>query len=177
MYQNAIYICISWYSKIWWFSVKKWWCQQNSRGVSCDSYIFWMFFRWGVKFHHCRICVTNFRETDLFSPPPHPRESPKKSILNRVNSWQHYDMLMSWNCNSTVLTDITNRFPPFVKKTGKLRKVVRTLKFQLHYNINYVIIYLLQQPTIYLKWPKHISTWMEYEPKFFNHSKTGNRTC
>ena len=35
--QNAIYICISWYSKIWRFSAKKCWCQQNSRVVSCDS--------------------------------------------------------------------------------------------------------------------------------------------
>ena len=40
---NAIYICISWYSKICWFSVKKY-CQQNSSGVSRDLYIFWIFF-------------------------------------------------------------------------------------------------------------------------------------
>ena len=44
-YQNPIYICISWYSKICWFSVKKCRCQQNSRGVSRDSYILWIFFR------------------------------------------------------------------------------------------------------------------------------------
>ena len=133
MYQNAIYICISWYSKIWWFSVKKCSCRQNSRGVSRDSYIFWMFFRWGItaKFHHCRICVTNFRETDLFSPPPLPRESPKKSILNRVNSWQHYDMLMSWNCSSTVSTDITNRFPPFVKKNWKDKKSCKNFEISV----------------------------------------------
>ena len=40
-YQNTVYICISRYSKICWFPVKKYWCQQNSRGVSHDSYIFW----------------------------------------------------------------------------------------------------------------------------------------
>ena len=44
MYQNTIYICISWY-KSWWFPVKKCWCQQNSRDVSHDFYIFGS---WGV---------------------------------------------------------------------------------------------------------------------------------
>ena len=65
MYQNAIYICISWYNKICWFTVKKCWCQQNSGGVSRDLYIFWIFFRLrynSAKFHHCRICVTDFRQ-------------------------------------------------------------------------------------------------------------------
>ena len=47
MHQNAIYICISWYSKICWFLVNKCWCQQNSRGVLRDWYIFWIFFRQG----------------------------------------------------------------------------------------------------------------------------------
>ena len=45
MYQNAIYICISWYHKICWFLVKKYLCQQNSGGVARESYIFWIFFR------------------------------------------------------------------------------------------------------------------------------------
>ena len=30
-------------SKICWFLVKKCWCQQNSRGLSRDLYIFWIF--------------------------------------------------------------------------------------------------------------------------------------
>ena len=33
MYQNPIYIYISSYKKICWFSAKKCWCQQNSMGV------------------------------------------------------------------------------------------------------------------------------------------------
>ena len=45
MYQNAIYICILWYGKIWLFPMKKCWCQYNSRGESRDLYIFWVFFR------------------------------------------------------------------------------------------------------------------------------------
>ena len=45
MYQNAIYICISWYGKIGGFPVKKYWYQLNSRCVSRDSYIFWIFLR------------------------------------------------------------------------------------------------------------------------------------
>ena len=48
MYLNGIYICISWYSKICWFPVKKCWCQQNPSCVSCDSYSFWNFFRYGI---------------------------------------------------------------------------------------------------------------------------------
>ena len=48
MYQNAVCFRISWYSKIWWFLVKKYWCQQNSRSASHDSYTFWIFFSWGI---------------------------------------------------------------------------------------------------------------------------------
>ena len=82
MYQNTIYICISWYSKICWFPVKKCWYQQNSRGVSRDSYIFldllWVRYNC-AKFPHCRICLTDF------TPPPirgQPRKSPSWIGLN-----------------------------------------------------------------------------------------------
>ena len=44
IYENATYICISWYNKSCWFSEKKYWCQQNSRGVSRDLYFFWDLF-------------------------------------------------------------------------------------------------------------------------------------
>ena len=52
----------------------------RSRGVSRDSYIFWIFFRWGItaKFHYCRICVTYFREGwGPFCPPPIREQSQK----------------------------------------------------------------------------------------------------
>ena len=77
LYQNAIYACISWYSKICWFPVKNCWCQRNSRGVSRDS-------NNCVKFHHCRIRVTDFKEEVSFWYP-HPWAAPKKPILTRVN--------------------------------------------------------------------------------------------
>ena len=48
MYQYTIYICISWYNKIWQFPVRKCCCQRNSERVSHDSYIFWIFFRSGI---------------------------------------------------------------------------------------------------------------------------------
>ena len=48
MHQNAIYICISWYSKTCWFPGKKFWYQQNSRVMSRDSYIFGIFFSEGI---------------------------------------------------------------------------------------------------------------------------------
>ena len=44
MYQNSIYICVSWYNKICQFSLKIWWCQQKPGGVPHDLYIFWIFF-------------------------------------------------------------------------------------------------------------------------------------
>ena len=125
MYQNAIYICISWYSKIWWFSVKKWWCQQNPRGMLRDSYIFWIFFRWGITVSSFIIAgyAWQILGRGTFLPPlPHPRASPKNSILNRVNNWQHCNMIMSWNRNITILTYITNWFPPFVNKNWKDKK-------------------------------------------------------
>ena len=65
--------------------MKKCLCQQNSRGVSGDSYIFWVFFRYNfVNFHQCRICVRDFRkERGLFAPPPSVR-SPEKANLNKL---------------------------------------------------------------------------------------------
>ena len=36
------------------------------------------------SFHHCRICVTNFRDGAFLSP--HPWAAPKMPILNRVNA-------------------------------------------------------------------------------------------
>ena len=82
MHQNAIYFWIFWYSKICWYLVKKCWCQQNSRSVSRDSYIFWIFFRWGITVPSF-IIVTDFRGGS-FLPPPHPSAVPKMPILNRL---------------------------------------------------------------------------------------------
>ena len=75
MHQNAVCIYISWYSKICWFLVKKCWSQYNC-----------------VKFHHCRIYVTDFREGGILHPPPfplHPWTAPKKPILNGVKDVIH----------------------------------------------------------------------------------------
>ena len=38
IYQNAIYICISWYSKVYWFPVKKYWCQQKT-GITVPIFV------------------------------------------------------------------------------------------------------------------------------------------
>ena len=37
-----------------------------------------------AKFHHCGICVTDFREGGLFAPSSHPWAAPKKPIPNRI---------------------------------------------------------------------------------------------
>ena len=67
--------------------MKKCLCQQNFRGVSGDSYIFWVFFRYNfVNFHQCRICVRDFRKEmggGLFAPPPSV-SSPEKAHLNKL---------------------------------------------------------------------------------------------
>ena len=89
MYQNTVYICISWYSKICWFPAKKCWFQQKSRSVSRDSYYFLDLLRVRyncAKLDHCRICVTDFKEGGTFLPPPSPNPwaGPRKPILNRV---------------------------------------------------------------------------------------------
>ena len=90
MYQNTIHICISWYSKICWFPVKKCWCQHNSTGVSRDLYIVWIFFDQGRT-------VPSFifvgyvwqilgRSGGVWVwPSTHPWAAPKKPILNRAN--------------------------------------------------------------------------------------------
>ena len=74
-------------------SIEKYWCQQDSRGVSRDSYIFldllWVRYNC-AKFHHCRIRVTDFREgRGLFALPLLPLAAPKKPILNRVKIKYH----------------------------------------------------------------------------------------
>ena len=63
LYQNPIYICISWYSKVSSFLVKKLWCKRNSRGVSRDSYIisdlclFWL-----VMINSCIVLVVRLHK-------------------------------------------------------------------------------------------------------------------
>ena len=72
MCQKTIYICISWYNKIYWFSLKKCWCLQNYRDVSHDLYIFFDLFNVGYNcatFHYCRVCVTDFRKRRHFWLP------------------------------------------------------------------------------------------------------------
>ena len=88
MYLNGIYICISSYSKICWFPIKKCWCKQNSRYVGRDSYSFWIILRYNfAKFHHCRMCVTDFRQGgDFFATPPIRERPPKKPSWIRLRN-------------------------------------------------------------------------------------------
>ena len=65
MCQNAIYICISWYSKIFWFPTKNA-DVSRTEGVYHLIHIFLDLLYNYAKFHHCRICVTDFR---LYGPP------------------------------------------------------------------------------------------------------------
>ena len=80
MYQNANYIWIFRYSKMFWFSMKKCSCHQYSSGVPRDSYIFWVDVRYNCK--HFPLCVTGFREGGLFAT--HSWAAPKRLILDKV---------------------------------------------------------------------------------------------
>ena len=82
MYQNAIYIRISRYSKICWFPVIKCWCQQNLVPIFFGSPLGKVI---TTKFLHCRICATDFREGDLFGPQ-HRWAALKRPILNRLKN-------------------------------------------------------------------------------------------
>ena len=85
MHQNAVHIWISWYSKIYWFSTKKCWCQQNARGVPCDSYIFWSFFGLGITVPS--FIIVGYMWQILGREPFLSRTSmsrPKRLIMNRV---------------------------------------------------------------------------------------------
>ena len=86
MYQNAVYICISWYSKICLFPVKKCWFQQNSKGAPLDSNICWIFFRLGVTVPIFIILgnVWQILGRGAFCPP-HPL--PIREQLRKSPSW------------------------------------------------------------------------------------------
>ena len=88
-YQNAIYICILWYSKSCWLPMYTCWCQQNSRGVSRDSYIFWLFFRKGIillSFITVGCVWQILRKWGHFGRTP-AWAAPKRTILNSVKKW------------------------------------------------------------------------------------------
>ena len=69
MYQHAIYVCISWYSKI---------CEKTLMSAKLKgcvtSFVYFLsllLVRYNcAKFHHFRICVTYFRENRAFLPSP-----------------------------------------------------------------------------------------------------------
>ena len=77
MYQNTIYICIFWYSKICWFPMKN---ADVSRTQGLYHVIHLFFGSSLDKFHLCRKCVIDFRERGHFNPPPLPpvSEQPRK---------------------------------------------------------------------------------------------------
>ena len=90
MYQNTIYICISWYSKICWFLVKKILMSAELKGC-VTWFIYFLDFIWVrykcAKFHHCRTCIKDFREEVGIFGPLYPWAAPKNSILNRVKGY------------------------------------------------------------------------------------------
>ena len=81
MYQNVVYIQLSWYCRICWCLVKNCWIQLNSRCVSRDSHIFldspWRRYNC-AKFHNCGICVADFQKGKTFLASSPIREKPQK---------------------------------------------------------------------------------------------------
>ena len=85
MYQNTVYICISLYNKICWFPVKNCWCQLKGCVTWFIYFLGLLWVRYNcAKFHHRRICVTDFREGGLFAPPTH---SPIHELSQKSPSW------------------------------------------------------------------------------------------
>ena len=68
-----------------WFPVKKCWCQQNSRAVSRDLYVFWIFFTSGIAVSS--FIIVGYVWQILGICPPPSVSTPKRSILNRVRNF------------------------------------------------------------------------------------------
>ena len=80
IYENAIYIRVSWYRRICWSLVKNCWCELNARCESRVSYIFWIFTGEGI-------CVAEFQKGRTFLVPlTHPWAASKRLIRNRVDA-------------------------------------------------------------------------------------------
>ena len=91
-------------------SDKKCWCQQNSRSVSRDSFIFWVVLRKGITVPSFMIAgyVWQILGRGVFSPHPPPLylwAAPKRPILNSINSynWKYFKSL----CETTVFLSIS----------------------------------------------------------------------
>ena len=82
-YLNAIDICISSCSNNCWLFVKKCRCQQKSRSVSCDLYIFKIFFRWGIT---CQV-------SSLWQMPPICEQPRKCTSWIEFNIWHSFTYL------------------------------------------------------------------------------------
>ena len=91
---NAIYICISWFSKICWFSVKECWCQQNSSGMSRDLYIFFDLLWVRYNCPKCHYRKTYFREGAFLVPTI--REQPRKKGTSsiRLKSYKAFQITL-----------------------------------------------------------------------------------
>ena len=109
--QNPIYICISLCSKICLFRMKKCWCQQNSRDVSRDLYIFWIFLCLGITVQRY---VWHILGRGGNKKSPHPFAAQKKTILNRVNGWRVLNIFVKIAI-SRVLNLPLNRFAEKLK--------------------------------------------------------------
>ena len=93
---NTVYICISWYNKICWFSVKKCWCQQKSEGV--------IFFRSGITVPSFNIVgyVWQILGKGAFLAPLRPWAAPKCPSWIGLRHIQDQLDIFSTLCNPRV---------------------------------------------------------------------------
>ena len=135
MYQNAICIYISWWSKIFWFPVKNA-DVSRTQGV---HHVFIYFLdlvqvRYNcAKFDHCRICVTDFKEGGLSvkSPPPtcYQWATPKRPILNRVKNMLLINKFFLSNYNHEIRMMYNSFNDIFVEYYFTVAKTIRYLKY------------------------------------------------
>ena len=100
MYLKGIYICVSWYSKICSFPVKKSLCQQNSRFIFYTIYIFF-----GSSLGKVWLCqVPSLQDTcDRFYGVGGPFwAAPKNLILNRVKMFLMILIVLHLNINKRI---------------------------------------------------------------------------
>ena len=151
MYHKSIYICISWYSNICWFPVKKCWFSRT-QGVYHVIYIFFLIFLRYVITVPCLIFVGYVWQIlgwgwGLFTPPPPSIcEQPQK-----CPSWIGLiDNMVKWFCITYTTKQpliLISIWFPFKTTSQQQNKIFRYIfqyffscfifKFQIRVNLRY----------------------------------------
>ena len=106
MQSISVFLNINEVAGFWWKNT-----ELNLMGVLHDLYMFWIFVKYNrAKFHHCRICMVNFREgAFLHSDPWAAPKGPNLNMINRKNTCQGisssivYSILLIYHESSSII--------------------------------------------------------------------------